>query len=422
LSNLFKIYLPLFSKQAQEKVFSSCCQNPGLGGTQFNTIMLAIRLANKYTELDVTLVNFSDLNINNRPQNLEVLLAKDLTSFLVSLNNLPQTHFILITASLLVHACQAQVLRHSRNIIGWVHHPFQFDWMLKQRPVFAYVHVGQYQYYSNRFFYPSNWYIQNPFVSVNARHSSKFPDKDVVTKIIYLGSLFRVKGFGYVAQQWDAIKKIIPNSELHVIGSSLTYGRSPEHPLIPCDSDFANEILGFIPLADIKDKRVIFHGNLGGEKYDLMRSAHFAILNPTGASEAFPASPLECMACGLPVIASDDYGMSDSMRFFPELILRSPEEIPDRVSFLLSDRYRYEELSARSIAVASWFDSQTDVILSRWRRLFDLAADKGSTAISNCPPLEPPYGSLFKLRVRQIRVLLRVLLGVVKHQLVKKSR
>lgn len=413
LSDRIKIYFPLFSGNVSQKIFNSFCQNPGVGGTQFCTIVLATLLANKYSDVDIALVNYCEVNIIDQPANFEVIVAADLDEFLARIKYLPKNHFIVLTASLLMHSNKFEVLRLANNIIGWVHHPFQYAKGLKQRPVFSYVHVGVYQYYSNELFFESNWQIQNLFCANNCDSFPNYPNSSGPIRVIYLGALIKAKGFGFLARHWLQLKALFPSIELHVIGSSETYGRLQEHNMIPCDKVFANEILSFIPEDDIHTGRVVFHGNLGAEKFEIMRSAHLAILNPTGATEAFPASPLECMACGLPVIASDDYGMSDSMRFFPELVLRSAEEIPARVSFLLADRYQYEELSARSIAVAHWFDSQTDMILSRWRRLFDLAAGRGSGAFSNCPPLEPLYGSLVKLRLRQARAWL----GVIKRAL-----
>jgi len=270
----------------------------------------------------------------------------------------------------------------------------------------AIVHVGSYQYFSNKLFYHSNWHIQNPFNIQSDNVLKELPSSGSPIRIIYLGALLRVKGFGHLVRHWKRLKLSIPNIELHVIGSSATYGKKPKHELIPCDRNFAEEVLSFIPVEDIKSGSVVFHGNLGEEKFELMRSAHLAILNPTGASEAFPASPLECMGCGLPVIASGDYGMSDSMRFFPELTLQNPDQIPSLVAWLLSDRYRYMELSARAIAVSGWFDSQTDVVLVRWRQLFDLVNSQVEGKIlNNNPPIESFYGSMYKLRQRQLKAL-----------------
>jgi glycosyltransferase involved in cell wall biosynthesis len=413
-----KIFIPILFKEKKLIEFSYGTQNPGIGGTEFTSIKLALLLARKYPDLDISLVSMNTINLTHESKNLENIVVDNLEDFL-DVCSIKKDPFLIVSTMSIAISIKKQLLKKlSPKTIIWLRHPFQLVPEVKNLGCVAHVHVGEYQFHSNKTFYPSSWFIQNPFFSCSTDAGKAFPPNNGVIKIIYLGALFQVKGFGHLARQWSAIKNVLPDVELHVIGSSATYGKPPEHPIVPCDSDFAEEILKHIPLEDIEAGKVVFHGNLGQEKFEIMRSAHFAILNPTGASEAFPASPLECMACGLPVIASDDYGMSDSMRFFPELILRSPEDIPGRVQFLLSDRYRYEELSARSVAVATWFDSQNDVILARWRRLFDVAVKARGQALPDCPPSGPPYGSRLELSKRQMWAQL----GMLKRTIYKRLR
>lgn len=403
-----RIIIPVQLTTLSRFNFTDYSQNPGIGGTEFTSIKLALLLARKYPELEITLVSTQPLGLDGFSINLKNSVIEDLADFFERIQGEREQFLILCTMSICRTITREVLSRLANKTIIWLHHPFQIIPEVKKLGCVAHVHVGEYQYYSNQAFYPASWFIQNPFMSVEVNAQKAFPGNNSVIKIIYLGALFRVKGFGYIARQWSAIKNVLPYVQLHVIGSSATYGKQPEHHLIPCDADFAHEILRNVPLEDIEAGKVVFHGNLGAEKFDLMRSAHFAILNPTGASEAFPASPLECMACGLPVIASDDYGMSDSMRFFPELILRDPSDIPNRISFLMSNRFRYEELSARGIAVAGWFNAQTDLILTRWRLLFDLASQQHVSTIPNSPPINSAYGPLLKLKKRQIRARIGV--------------
>jgi len=409
MSDRLEVILPVFSDNVSGKSFTVTGQNPGVGGTQYVSIILSLLLARRFSNIQFRLVNHIEISLPDAPANLVVQLASNINEFLRCLEP-SATNFVIILQEGLLQSAEFQLIKSLRQqIIAWIHHPFQFNPLLRELRLLANVHVGGYQYFSNAFFYKNNCQINNPFFFPDIPRGRLAPDIDSKIRVIYLGALIKVKGFGYLARQWSSLKKLLPDVELHVIGSSATYGKLPEHAVIPCDSDFAEEILKHIPLEDIDKGRVVFHGNLGKEKFEIINSGHVAILNPTGASEAFPASPLECMACGLPVIASDDYGMSDSMRYFPELILRSPDDIPGRVLFLLSDRYRYEELSARSVAVATWFNSQTDLILARWRHLFDLVLNRRCMCISDWHPLGSFYGSLYKLRIRQIRVWFGVL-------------
>lgn len=403
------IYLPVFCDINSELSFSHNGQNPGIGGTQFTTINLAFLLSREFNDLNLILINSSHINLHHPGNNLSQLIETDIDIFLTSLHEKSCNYLVIITASLLRVATPSLIHPLRNNIIAWVHHPFHVSPEISKLQLSAHVHVGTYQFYSNYFFYKNNWHIQNPFKMESQKESMLTKDSCSPVRIVYLGALIRAKGFGYIAQQWKQIKKIHPRIELHVIGSSATYGMTPTHNLLPCDTDFATEILSHIPLDDIESRQVVFYGNLGEEKLKVIRSSHIALLNPTGASEAFPASVLECMGCGIPVIASDDYGMSDSMRFFPELLLKSPKQITTRITWILDNPHRYKELSERATTVARWFDSQSCIILLRWRRLFDeISSPIENPILSDAPPIEPLYGSIFKLRYRQLRHLFSI--------------
>ena len=62
-----------------------------------------------------------------------------------------------------------------------------------------------------------------------------------------------------------------------------------------------------------------FLGLFSKEKNLILKHSDVALLNPSGKSEAAPASPLECYCYGIPVIAGGDYGAFDNMKYFPEL-------------------------------------------------------------------------------------------------------
>ena len=411
----FKIYIPIFRDFSHAMSFSAGCDNPGIGGTEFTSIKLAIFLAQRYPDLEVLLANEKYINIIDLPENLSMSAFGNLNEFLEYISNTDDPSIVLCTMALLEKTDLAVLRKLRSKLIVWLHHPFQINRTVRRLGFAAHVHVGGYQFFSNAPFYESNWHIQNIFTSSSYGPLRGLPTEDSPLKIVYLGALVRQKGFGVIARQWPQLKRVWPRVELHVIGSSLTYSALPENEFIPCNQKFAEEILSHIPKEDIEAGKVIFHGNLGSEKLDVMRSAHLAVLNPSGRTEAFPASPIECMACGLPVVASGDLGMSDSMRFLPELSVRGGHEIVDRVQWLISDQRRYEELSARCITIAKWFESQNEVTIIKWMRLFERVMNVGNQKVPDSPPVEGLLGSRFKLWYRQLRALpgayTRILLG-----------
>jgi hypothetical protein len=99
--------------------------------------------------------------------------------------------------------------------------------------------------------------------------------------------------------------------------------------------------------------------------------------------------------------------MSDSMRFFPELCLKSPEQIPDRLTYLLADTNRFVELQQRALAVAKWFELQNGQTMARWRRLIEKVG--GNEDIADDGPLFGLYGAKGQLMKRKARAWLSAL-------------
>lgn len=392
-----KIYILIFSEAVEGKTFDLTSGNPGIGGTEFTSIRLALALAEKCLDWQVILVNSTNIKIRNHASNLKQEVYANPSEFfnLLALD----CKMVVISAMRILEKVPDSLLTPVQSkLIGWSRHPFDSSIRrLSNQVRFAgIVCVGVYQFYSNKTF-DSLHHIQNVFLCPPIKDDDKkgFTSAHKQINIVYLGALIPGKGFLEVAKSWSNLKGKFHNVVLHVIGSSSTYGNHNKvfrKDLIPADATYSKKILSFIPEKDILSGEVIFHGNLGEEKFDILRKCDFAILNPTGFTEAFPASPLECMACGLPVIASDDYGMSDCMRFFPELVTDGHKNIVERAEWLLADPLRHQELQQRSIAVAQWFASQNDQIITRWVRLIDAVASENAQNL-NLNPIMPFYGS-----------------------------
>ncbi|WOB43924.1 glycosyltransferase family 4 protein [Thermoleptolyngbya oregonensis NK1-22] len=392
LKSEIKIYIPVFSSAAQSKEFSLKGENPGVGGTEFIAIKLAIEIAKLCPDLDVVLVSESKIQIKDFfVQQLVFENPRDFFRFC-----LPERQSLIISCVSLLRKVDPDLIKNIKNkLICWSHHPFDvyLREITDQVDLEHIVCVGVYQFYSNKSSKSNIYHIQNIFGSSSLEKLSLEKESNCQNiNIVSLGALIPGKSFVEVAKAWNQLKKQIPGVKLHVIGSASTYGSKLEFDLVPASPDYAKEILKYIPENDIQNGEVIFHGNLGEEKFDIIKQCDLAILNPTGFTEAFPASPLECMACGVPVIASDDYGMSDCMRFFPELVINGHQNIAERAEWLLEDPLRYRELQQRSISVAQWFASQKDQIITRWIRLIEAVAE-GKTQELRLDPVMPFYGS-----------------------------
>lgn len=405
-----RVILPIFNSAIDDKYFTSYGANPGCGGTQFVTIMLALHLAQSRADYEIHLLHNKPISIVDQPDNLK-------QSIISSLHDAASSN--LLTGSNTVLICPSAQLRSLLDTggslpdcktIAWLHHPFDIDPRLARQQLAAYVSVGIYQYHSNNVLYRPHWHIPNLFSAPLSKPSNKPPFQAMDTlDLVYLGALIPAKGFHHIARQWPRIKQEHPAVKLHVIGSIQTYGNNRGHPVIPTTESYAQEILRYLPIKDIENGNVVFYGNMGTEKLDIIQASHVALLNPIGSTEAFPASPIECMALGTPVIASDDYGMSDVMRYFPRLSLKHPQQLTKKIKCLISDSNFYREMSYRSLAVAQWFSTQTPQILLRWQRLID-GVCLGNNNVACDPPQLSYGGGKLRIKYRQARKLCRSLI------------
>ena len=373
-----KIYLPMFSHSASSKIFDlKSGQNPGIGGTQHVTVLLASRLAKAKPKWTIYLVNYSPINILNESQNLKQISFESLYKFCQFLSN-PQEHDsrAIITALLLETCSLSQLKLISDKVFCWLHHPFHFKHKLRKADFLAYINLGAYQHSSNCRFYPRCITIQNIFLSAKNPNLDKCINtgQDFPLRLVHLGALVPDKGFLHIARQWKRLKKTYPNAQLDIIGSATTYNsREAVHQLIPASPSYANKILKHIPESDITEGHCRFHGNLGLKKNVIIESSHLALQNPTGIRESFPAANLECMALGTPVVASGDYGMHESMQYFPELTIQKISQIIGTIRRACSDANYYKELQYRSIAIAKLFSMNSDAATWKWIRLLQAA-------------------------------------------------
>ena len=373
-----KIYLPIFSHSASSKIFNLTSeQNPGIGGTQHVTVLLASRLAKAKPKWTIYLVNYSTINILNESENLKQISFESIQKFFHFLSNLQEPDSRAIITALLLESCELTQLKLiSDKVFCWLHHPFYFKHKLRKADFLAYINLAAYQHSSNCRFYPRCIAIQNIFLSAKKPNLDNCIDtgQDFPLRLVHLGALVPDKGFLHIARQWKRLKKTYPNAQLDIIGSTTTYNsREDVHQLIPASPRYANKILKHIPESDITEGQCRFHGNLGLEKNAIIESSHLALQNPTGIRESFPAANLECMALGTPVVASGDYGMHESMQYFPELTIQKTSQIPGTIRRACSDVNYYKELQYRSIAVAKWFSLNSDAATWKWIRILQAA-------------------------------------------------
>ena len=154
-----QIIFPIDDEAILNKVFSENCVNPGIGGSQFATIILALALAKKHKNYDIWLLSRSPIKIQNRPKNLKQILIKEIS--LIKNEPFHSLNTVIISKDNEIEELKSELLNKfvKYKIINWIHHPFQISNNFKHSIFSAHVSVGVYQYYSNFAWYKPHWHI-----------------------------------------------------------------------------------------------------------------------------------------------------------------------------------------------------------------------------------------------------------------------
>jgi glycosyltransferase involved in cell wall biosynthesis len=270
-----------------------------------------------------------------------------------------------------------------RRLIAWVHHPFDRDKIKKAKTLGAEIlSIGKAQYLSNLLLAGPHHHIDNLFCAERIRTAAGwpkgqcFPDKQATpstsVKLGYMGGLIPSKGFHLLAEQWEAIKTSLAqrgiSARLDVIGGSDLYQFDQGHPQLPCDKNYG-DLLQSILGKEINHS-VYFHGTIGASRYALMNECHLAIVNPNGDGEAFPATILEWLCLGVPVLTSANFGCADAMRMLPSLTIQRPEQIPEKArGFLQTSQIEQDIFRDYCAQIGSDFSSNQSHIISQWSLL-----------------------------------------------------
>lgn len=276
------------------------------------------------------------------------------------------------------------------RLIAWVHHPFDSDKIKKAKLLGAEIlSIGKAQYLSNLLLAGPHHHIDNLFCAERIRTAAgwskgqRFPDKKAPpttsVKLGYMGGLIPSKGFHLLAEQWEAIRTSLAQqgtaARLDVIGGSDLYQFDQGHQKLPCDKnygDFLQSILG-----NEINHSVYFHGTIGSSRYALMNDCHLAIVNPNGDGEAFPATILEWLCLGVPVLTSANFGCADAMRMLPSLTIQHPHQIPEKTRSFLQKSQREQDIFRDYCAqIGSDFSSKQSQIISQWNLLLSKPEQK----------------------------------------------
>lgn len=342
--------------------------NPGIGGTQFTRIRLADAFARRFPEHTVEVITERPIAMLAAPPNLHVQ-STPFESFLVDLTQ-DVDDWVLTAPSMVLTRLPEGVLRAvAPRTIVTSHLMHDADlWDVERITRFGAAGcVGAYHFHATQSHSPKV-YLRDLFHpgwdQPAARTAASGERSDL--RIVHIGALLPLKGFDDLARIWSDIRTAVPNVTLDVIGGANVYSHENDHPLIPTTRAFGDRILRHLSQDDLSSGRLRFHGRMGSDKVDIMRGADIAVLNVANRQECFPAAALECLDLGTPVVGSSANGLWDSMRHFPELSTRRPEEVPAIIAKLHAQPATLDALRDRSQRIASGFREENGLILERW--------------------------------------------------------
>lgn len=349
--------------------------NPGVGGTSYLTSQIAYELHTLIQGGNTALEVYLGC-LNSNMQHFHGIPVVELSTTTKS----QCWDVIVSTGGYLGRLNSGEIQLQFRRLIAWIHHPFDEDKISKAQALGAEIlSIGKAQYLSNRLIAGEHHQINNLFCAKRIRRAANWQPKRELPqasdspqdsiRIGYMGALIPSKGFHRLAMQWDAIKKGLESlgmrARLEVIGGSNLYHFDQGHPSLPCDQAYGDLLLSI--LGNEIGETVHFHGTLGAPRYNLMAQCDLAVVNPDGSGEAFPATILEWLSLGVPVVGSLNYGCADAMKFLPSLTIRSPQELPQTIKrFAQQPAQDRQKLHEYCYHIGSSFSCQQPYLIQQW--------------------------------------------------------
>ena len=325
----------ILSDSVSGKDFTNVRVNPGVGGTEYLTVMLAVLIAEKFADLNLTIYTKYHFNYDTSLQNLNVQVIDTVDAQIIA-NKENQKWLLTVNVAWELHCLN--LIESFENVILWSHHPSDWRAAFLRKNALMVISTGVYQFCSNWLVHTHNLLLPNIFLR-NHRDSEKHLERtDKQFNVMYLGALVPAKGFHLLLREWGEICRRIPHAKLHVIGGSNLYGRTSGMTSdFPCDVKYEKTLKSIIATKMIDMDSIKFYGTLGDERFKIYRQMDAAVINPSGRSESFSFNLHECLDYGVPVIASHDYGLNDVMCGLPDQSVKKDNGIMKILLRLHSD-------------------------------------------------------------------------------------
>jgi glycosyltransferase involved in cell wall biosynthesis len=267
--------------------------NNGLPGTEWQAVSLFKKLTLNKIKIDLIVKNLKNYQIFNENRITEE-------------NSLKEYKYNKIIVPAIYNCNILKEIAH--EVIIWIHHPF---FQIDKSKIDRYVACGQACADTQLFFIRKKMHVISNFLP-------KVPifKEENNNELTFIGALIKSKGILRLLKDMPKIEKRIKIDVLNIIGSSQMYTNSAiTNNEYYCDDEIRNKIRYL--LKKIKTK-VIFHGQLGYSRYQIMSQSNMIIINPTGNTEAFSTSILESFLLGKKFSAGNRYGNYEFLKDKPD--------------------------------------------------------------------------------------------------------
>lgn len=207
------------------------------------------------------------------------------------------------------------------KFVAWAHcfySTYSLDKLCKLKNLMKIICVGreQRELLIDHFSYSKTDYIYN-YVPYPALYKQDISNSNIIQRaniVTFIGSLTPHKCFHILAELWPQIKKEVPDAELYVIGGTLYSNNVKLGKYGISEENYEKLFMQHLTNKDGSIRQEVhFCGNLGKEKYDILKRTKVGVPNPTGKSETFCISAVEMQAMGCSVCAMKAPGYLDTI-------------------------------------------------------------------------------------------------------------
>ena len=344
--------------------------NPGIGGSEYLAVLVAVILAMD-GHIDV-------VSLPNKPCLLPKVLPycvcgdvtgaidycrnNDIDILVIDPKYFPKDNQNKVDTSVVYRYPEVKFILWANNFIS-----ISIQKKLLSAPnVLRIVNVGREEYdlYRDCSFFHKTTYIYNAFPLNNYR--GLIPNNRRPHHVVYIGNLVRIKGFHVLAKAWPKIVSEVPDAELFVIGSGKLYDRNNKLGKWGVAEEKYEKL--FMPYL-VSNNRIMpsvhFLGILGEEKNDVIAHCKVGVPNPAGESETFGYTALEMQSLDCKVTTIKCPAYLDTVKD-KECLYNHEKDLADYVIRLLKDdcETKYDE-------TIDWIKAKfsTEVICKEWLNL-----------------------------------------------------